>query len=77
MAEGLQVGNVVKLNSGGPNMTVMEVFSAASKREEIHEKVPVERVQCSWTLQIGQMASDTFPSACVTVVSVEERAQAK
>lgn len=56
-----KAGDVVKLNSGGPRMTVIRVTDYASYGPEVH-------VQWSQGTSVG-IAS--FPYACVTKVSTD------
>jgi uncharacterized protein YodC (DUF2158 family) len=49
-----EVGDVVSLNSGGPNMTVSEIDG--------------DNVLCQWFLDDGTGDSESFPKACVTLI---------
>lgn len=51
------VGDVVTLNSGGPQMTIIEIRLVS----------PVQ-ARCSWITNEGVMLSATFPEVCLKTV---------
>lgn len=56
MAEDIQVGDVVLLNSGGPDMTVDEIGKLASMSSD----GPLS-AWCSWFDSRGERQTHTFP----------------
>jgi uncharacterized protein YodC (DUF2158 family) len=50
------IGDVVRLNSGGPNMTVT-LYEEAKKI-----------VYCKWVNESGQLQTEPFPDACIILV---------
>ncbi len=59
--EKLKAGDVVKLNSGGPIMTVIRRGNFAGNREE-------DTVRCVW-FQEGKPQHEDFPDVCLTKTS--------
>jgi uncharacterized protein YodC (DUF2158 family) len=51
-----EVGNVVRLNSGSPKLTVVAIAGP-------------ENVKVSWHRDDGQISSTVFPASCLTLVS--------
>lgn len=63
MSKKFKIGDVVRLKSSGPKMTVVRV------RDEQHSSVAVE---CMWFLPGGTVQADAFPhEALVAVVESE------
>ena len=56
MTEELKIGDIVRLNSGSPTMTIVAINEA--------ELMGMKNIKCSWFIK-GESKSDTFPSNCL------------
>ena len=61
LAEKIKVGDVVRLNSGGREMTAMVLFDD----DEPLPSFPGPGVHCVWFDGDGQLQRDDFPLACI------------
>ena len=56
MIEELKIGDIVRLNSGSPTMTIVSIIET--------ELIGMKNIKCFWFIK-GESKNDTFPSNCL------------
>jgi uncharacterized protein YodC (DUF2158 family) len=63
MNKELAIGDAVRLNSGGPVMTVTSIYPPT---ETVHGTTSNPTATCAWMLENGFVQRDSFPVPCLT-----------